>query len=189
MNTLNPPLSRAEWRFVLWWVLATIIGWAAGFYVCEGLKAFLLQLKTSAPDGLILGFFIGIAQIFALRGRIGSLGWWFLASTIGFAAGKAAGDALTQSIPGIFGAVLDGAIIGVVLGLVEWLIVRKYSTQAGWWVLATAIAWAVGWGIISTVDDAAGKPVATSYLIGGIGAAIAGVITGISLVLLLRRRT
>jgi len=76
----------------------------------------------------------------------------------------------------------------VTVGLAQWFVLRRYVAAAGWWVLASAIAWAVGWLIIGAVADAGDPPPTTAYVIGAVGAAVAGVITGGALVWLLRTR-
>jgi hypothetical protein len=38
---------------------------------------------------------------------------------------------------------LEGAIGGTVIGLVQWLILRRWCTQAGWWVLASTLCWSI----------------------------------------------
>lgn len=185
MTALEAPLTRVEWTFGLWWVLATTVGWVVGFFVCEALKDFVESLSA---DGAVIGSSVGIMQWLALRRRINRAGWWILASIIGFAIGKLVGDGIAQAIPGAVGFGLSGAAIGASLGIAQWVVLRRHLAHAGWWVLASVLAWAMGWAIINLVDEAAGGPIGTAYLIGATGAAVAGVITGISLIWLLRQR-
>lgn len=185
MTALDPPLTRAEWGFGLRWVLATTVGWVVGFAVCEALKAFVEDLFI---DGAVIGISVGIMQWLALKGRVNRAGWWIVASIVGFAVGKAIGDAFAQVVPGAVGFVLSGAAIGASLGIAQWLVLRRHVAHAGWWVLASVLAWAVGWGMISVVDEAVGGPAGTAYVIGAVGAAVAGMITGVALVWLWRLR-
>jgi len=177
--------TRSEWTFGLLWVLATTLGWVVGFAICEALKDFVESFRS---DGAVIGISVGIMQWLALRRRINGAGWWILASIVGFAIGKFMADAIAQALSGTVGLVLGGAAIGTSLGIVQWLILRRHVAQAGWWALASTMAWAVGWAIINLVDEAAGGPTSTAYLVGATGAALAGVITGGSLVWLLRVR-
>jgi hypothetical protein len=41
-----------------------------------------------------------------------------------------------------------GLVLGPVLGTPQWWVLRRYVPQAGWWILANALAWAVGMPII-----------------------------------------
>jgi len=179
------PSSRVEWAFGLAWVSATTVGWVVGFAVCEFVKNFSLP---SATEGVVLGTSIGITQWLALKGRINRAGWWILASFIGFGVGKFVGDAIAQEVSGALGSGLSGATIGASLGLAQWLVLRRQVAQAGWWVLVSVLGWAVGWSIISFVDEVANTPTGTAYLIGAAGAAVAGVITAVLLMRILRLR-
>lgn len=185
MDALGARLTRAELAFWLWWALATTVGWIVGFAICEALKDFV---ESFSADGAVIGISVGVLQWLALKRRINRAGWWVLATIIGFAVGKAVGDAFVQAVPGTVGLVLSGSAIGASLGMAQWVVLHRHVAQAGWWVLASVLAWAMGWAIINLVDEAAGGPTGTAYLIGATGAGIAGVISGTSLTWLLRRR-
>ena len=188
MTSLQGPLTRLEWGFGLRWVLATGGGWVVGFAACETLRAIAEFLAHPPTDGAVIGIFIGIAQWVVLKGRLHRVGWWILASIIGFGIGKAVGDAVAQAVTGALGSGLDGAVIGSSLGVAQWLVLRHHVAQASWWILASSVAWAVGWSVIRIVDETAGGPGGMAYVIGATGAAAAGAITGASLIWLLRRR-
>ncbi|MDQ2853376.1 MAG: hypothetical protein M3R32_00790 [Chloroflexota bacterium] len=176
------PSTRPERALALQWVVATTVGWAVGFFVCETLKAFFESFSHS--DGLVIGAGIGIAQGFVLRRRIAPMGWWILVSTIGFGVGKAIGESATQGLAGGLGYALAGAVIGLVVGMGQWLVLRRRVSHPEWWVLANVAAWAVGWSVISL--GATSTPML--YVVGGLGAAIAGIITAVTLIWLARTR-
>jgi hypothetical protein len=183
MTPPEPPFTRVEWGFVLWWVLATTVGWLVGFAICEAFKAFL---ESITADGAVIGVSVGIAQWLVLRGRIGRAGWWILATIVGFAIGKYVGGVIAENVPGAVGLGLSGAAIGVSVGVTQWLVLRRHVIRAEWWILASVLAWTVGGGIIGAADEMEGG---SAYLIGAAGAVIAGAITGASLAWLLRTRT
>ena len=183
MTALRQPLTRTDWRIGLGWVLATTVGWLVGFGICEAFKSFL---ESFTADGAVIGVSIGISQWFVLRQRITGVRWWIPASIVGFAIGKFAADAVVQAESGIVGVVLSGAVIGISSGFAQWLVLVRHVSRAELWVLASALGWAVGWVVISAVDEAIGGPTAMAYVIGAIGAAVAGVITGTTLVWLLQ---
>ena len=152
--------------------------------ICAWFKAFFESFRS---DGAVIGVCVGILQSIALRGRVKHTGWWIVATVVGFAIGKFAADALANSLGGFLSFALGGLAIGSALGASQWLVLRHQVARAGIWVPATALSWAIGWSIISTVAEAAGGPTATTYLIGATGAAAAAVITGAALVWLRRR--
>lgn len=185
MTSMKLQLTQAERNLGLQWVVATVVGWGIGFFVCEAFKAFLAGLSA---DGLVIGAFVGIAQGLVLRRRIAPMGWWVLVSIIGFGVGKFAGEVAVQGMPTGVGHAVTGAIIGVSIGIAQWLVLRRHVARAEWWVWANIAAWALGWSLISLAENAEGLSTLMVYLVGGIGAAVAGIITGIALVWLSRAR-
>ena len=115
---------------------------------------------------------------------------WTLATTFGSAFGFAVARGLASavdfdvsnpvSVDLYYGVV--GVAYGAIVGLPQWLIVlRGEVDKAGWWVLATALGLAVDFLVLSYADSVYPASVA-------IGGAVAGLITGYALVLLLRQR-
>jgi hypothetical protein len=43
------------------------------------------------------------------------------------------------------------ASVGFVSGIMQWVVLRQYMRQAGWWILASALGWTAGWGIVITL--------------------------------------
>jgi hypothetical protein len=39
---------------------------------------------------------------------------------------------------------------GLVMGILQWVVLRQYLRQAGWWILVSAVGWAGGWAILIT---------------------------------------
>jgi len=181
---VNMQLTRAEWGFVLRWVLATTIGWVVGFAICEAVvKPIVDALTNFRSDGAVIGIAIGIGQWLALNRRINRTRWWILASVIGFGVGKSVADPVAQAVPGLLGSAFGGLAIGLFLGVTQWLVLRRHVPKARWWILANAVAWSAGWSIIASVDtEAANAAIGMAYLIGAIGAGVAGVITAAALV-------
>jgi hypothetical protein len=179
-------LTEAERNLAVLWVVATTVGWGIGFFVCELLTGFLALFAHLGGDGLVIGAGIGIAQGIVLRRRISFrfsfMGWWWLVSSLGFGAGKVLGEAAAQAIPAAVGHLLTGAIIGAAVGAAQWLLLFGNVRAAAWWVVASIVGWAVGWSLISLAEDAAGLSTLMVYVVGGIGAALAGIVTGANLI-------
>jgi hypothetical protein len=186
LTSLQASTTRADWGLGLLWVLGTVVGWIVGFTLCEAFNDFLESLSA---DGVIIGTAVGLGQWLALRRSLPGSAWWIVATLIGFGVGKLLGDAIAEQISGTLGYVLSGAAIGAVLGVAQWVVLRRHVGEAWWWVVASAVAWAVGWGLISAVGEGSGEQLAMTYLVGGVGAAAAGTITGIALVWLLQDRS
>lgn len=73
---------------------------------------------------------------------------WMFFSAIGLAAGLATGFSVAAPIEAIVGVMLVTPavtmIVGSVLGFSQWLVLRRFFSRNGWWILATAIGLGIG---------------------------------------------
>jgi hypothetical protein len=81
-------------------------------------------------------------------------------------------------------AIMMGAVSGAVAGILQWIVLRRQVSRAGRWVLASAVGWAMGCGILGIagpkVHSMAGFVLTLAW-----SGALGGAITGIALVWLL----
>ncbi len=141
-----------NWIFWLQWVLASTLGWLLG-------NAFIPEISIGAT--------LGIAQWLILRPWVSNAGWWVVASTAGWLIG---GTSLLIISPPQ-NETITGAIFGLWIGLAQWIVLRKWVPLSGWWLVISALGWAIGFSSL-----------VSSPFVG----AIIGAITGIGLELLLR---
>ncbi len=224
---LTPPLRRSRRRATrvpLWlqWLLATALGSATGLAIGLpfGSAAGEIVAKTTTLGwygtgsyiafGLVtlplFGLFTGIAQSHVLRSRIRfPLSWvlatvegWILVVPIGLVvAGIDMNFALfIFLLPGI------GWLGGALAGLFQWWVLRDVAEQAGWWIPASALGWAVSYTAASfsgafgpanaPVGDlmlrGAGGPGLTIFLPGLLVGLLGGAVTGAVLTWQLERR-
>ena len=116
---------------------------------------------------LIEGMIVGTAQWLVLRRPLQGMRWrsWALATALGacvawtlgmipstfFLTGVQSGTAAPAQMNDLlrYGlAAFMGFVLGSVLGVPQWLVLRCYVRKAGWWVLANAIAWALGMVVV-----------------------------------------
>lgn len=174
--------ARLGWGFWLLWVLASTVGWYSGFYV--GIFG-TLAVEAILPNygGAVLwaglGAGVGILQWFVLRWRVSRSGWWVLASILGLAVAAVLGTAVAlargYSIMPWSPAVVAG-VGGAMAGIMQWFVLRRQVSRAGWWVLASTVGWAVSME-------------ATGFLSPNMAMAVVGLgaVTGLALVWLLRQ--
>jgi hypothetical protein len=178
---MKPASTQPERTLAIQWVVATMLGWGIGFFVCEAIKPFLYDFTHLGGDGLVIGAGIGIAQGLVLRKRIAPMGWWVLVTIVAFGLGKLIGESVAQGLSPALGHALSGAVIGAAVGLAQWLVLRGRLPRAEAWVLANVAAWAVGWSLISVAEGSAwSTPVV--YAVGGLGAGLAGIVTAVALI-------
>ena len=77
--------------------------------------------------------------------------FWFLANTLGFAAGIAVSLAALELTGEIASIIAFGALAGVA----QWLVLRKHLAHTGWWILVSALAAPIGLITVNTVHRAA----------------------------------
>jgi hypothetical protein len=152
----DPPEQR---RFPGWrWVavaaafpIAGLIGWAIGGHV-DAVDAALV-------GGAITGAGIGAVEWWAAKGALGRPAVWISASTVGYAAGLAAGAALVGYDTELGTLAVMGLISGAVLGGAQGLVLAQQGRRglAVPWALAMPVIFALGWcastGIGVDVDD------------------------------------
>lgn len=58
---------------------------------------------------------------------------------------------LVTTVGWMLGIALGGEIgVGLFVGLAQWAVLRRYFSQAWWWILASAVGWIAGWAIITS---------------------------------------
>jgi hypothetical protein len=200
--------GQIGWRFGLRWVLLTIAGWAIGFPlsfvfvavagliigVHEGSILLKLGLDNAAAFVVVVAV-VSLMQWLALRRVVQRAGFWVLASIIGFT--------ISSSIHGVvchvYGYPDDmgplGAQVwtlffilgGTLTGLLQQRILRHQVRRSGWWVPASAAGWGlvvIGFGIVSKILGV------RLQVVGEIASSgLLGIVTGVTLIWLLRQPT
>jgi hypothetical protein len=192
-DTTAPPVvpdsdeSRAAgWRFFLWWTLA-FLGFPLGGLLALMVVGPVEGAVSGALGGALAGAVIGAAQYLVLRRYLRVGPEWILATALGVAIGDSLGALLTGAGTGIGALLITGLVTGVAVGLLQWgLFLRGRLLAAGMWVPVVAIAWPLGWA----VTWAAGIDVERGYYVfGASGALVFAAVTGLAMLLMLRRRT
>ena len=147
--------------FLLAWMMGSAFGAGFGVLLWVGLGSLLeaLGLEQTSPIlpflvGAAFGAPFGIGQWLALRQRLARAAMWSLATSLGFALVFPMGTLLPQAavqLPGAQQLVLGlglGAAVALPPSILQWLLVlRGRVTNAGWWVVASVLAWAIAFAI------------------------------------------
>lgn len=146
--------ARALW---LGWTAAGAVAWGGG-----QLGAILLQRAVERFIGLQMagarlstlgdvatqGLLLAVVQALLIRRYAGHIRWWGWATAGAVLLTLAAvtigmrGDITAQSNTYLVILLVQGALVGGA----QWFALRRRVARAGWWVLATALGWAVGEG-------------------------------------------
>jgi hypothetical protein len=142
------------WRWVAVAVafpIAGLIGWTIGGHV-DAVDAALV-------GGALTGAGLGAVEWWAAKGALGRPAAWISASTVGYAAGLAAGAALVGYDTDLGALALMGLISGAALGGAQGVVLAKQGRRglAVPWALAMPVIFALGWcastGIGVDVDE------------------------------------
>jgi hypothetical protein len=176
----------AGWRFFLWWML-TFLGFPLGGLLALVLVGSVERFVSGALGGALAGAVLGVAQWLVLRRYMRVGPEWILATALGVAIGDALGVLLTGAGTGIGALLITGLATGLAVGLLQWgLVLRGRLLRARLWPPVVAIAWPVGWAVTWAfgIDVERGY-----YVFGASGALVFAALTGLAMLLLLRRGT
>ena len=125
------------------WPLAILLGFPIGGLLANLTVGAVDSVGAALAGGLIAGAVVGAAQWLALRQFVPWL--WIAATSVGMAAGLAAGAALVDYGIDRGDLVLMGAITGLAVGALQALVLaRQGFAGAVWWAVANPPAWALG---------------------------------------------
>jgi hypothetical protein len=191
------PRDQIGWVFWLQWVVASTVGFALG---ATAIGAAGRPLGDTAPTFIgasvlyitvvVAATLPGFLHWLILRRRFAHTGWWVLASGIGsllgyFVTGLGLGVEDTQGNATFAHLAVPAstAVAGAAVGILQWVVLRRWVSRAGWWVLASSIAWVVASFVYLTLTR--GNDVHLT-LGGAVSGALSGAVTGFVLVGLTR---
>jgi hypothetical protein len=198
----DPPaigLKQPAWIIWILWVAASIVGFALSAAALRGSATILPENTPLIIAGtvfvlgrLLLPTLPAFLHWLILRRLFARAGWWIPASVVGWLlayiplnmgiAGADTGQGfLFISERYVFGVAC--AVAGAVAGTMQWLVLRRWVSCAGWWVLASSISWVGAAWVFANLTRGAD----VHFLLGGAASgSLSGAITGVVLVWLLR---
>jgi len=187
--------SSVGWTVWLWWVWASAGGGAAGFAAADVLLDFMsAALQRAIGEVVIFGLIVaglGTTQWLVLRNLFSQAGWWVVASTVGGAIVGVGAASLSSEIEASL--IIAYGLSGTILGILQWIVLRRQTSRAWLWMLASPLGWAIAVPIVRFLDQM-GQDVALrmSETVGlilafGLMGAVVGFVTGGVLVWMLRK--
>ena len=184
--------SQVGWVFWLQWVLASTVGLLLGFIVGFPLSFLAMDILGErlgqSFGGIVFGIGVGVLQWLVLRRRVTGVGWWVLTSAAGCygiiqAMFLGFPESAEMSYVSLLGLTVVVALGGAVTGILQWLVLRRQVSRAGWWVLASTVGWGLSMGVSIAIPSGADDNLLQLAVTG----AVLGVVTGAALVWLLRQ--
>lgn len=186
-------VERNELGMWLGWTLATaggmLLGLAPLLLVVDFLPLWLVRILVP----LVAGLMVGIFQWLALRGYLQRRKDWVLNVGVEWGLGYALGLIIIQLLSASWPGVAVGYVIfGMIIAVIQWPVLRREVPQWLTWVLASVAGWALGsiasQAILNAVVTGEVIPqVVSTAVISGFTGLIAGAITGLALVWIVRR--
>jgi hypothetical protein len=186
-------VARNEVGMWLEWTLATAFGMLLGFLPSIVLVNVLDLALARIIVPLFAGFLVGLAQWFVLRKYVNGVSDWIWAAGASWAVGYALGLLIINGLTGTgFDAYIGYILFGAIVALVQWPILRREIPNVWMWILANVIGWTAGFFMSQFAleiffNGPAIDPIASTSVISGVSGLVAGAITGIALVLIVRQ--
>ena len=168
------------------WVLASTVGTATGLAVVWAILRAKTHPLVNIVSLLLFGFLVGAMQWLVLRRLLPRVGWWVLATTLGWAGGVFALGLLAGK--SIISWVAAGVAFGAVPAAMQWLVLRRRVSWASWWPVATIPGMCACVFVFLVATRGADTDIPGIAGGGAMGGALYGAITGVALVWLLRNR-
>jgi hypothetical protein len=187
-------VNRNEFGLWLGWTLATAVGMLVGF-LPSLLLINVLDLQWSRVIiPLLAGFLIGLAQWAVLRNYLVNSHDWILAGGTSWAVGYAIGLFLINTLSGTaLGGLIGFALFGAIVAAVQWPILRREIPHISSWIIANMLGWTAGFYLSQVFltlffsNVPAINPVVSTAFISVVTGLVAGAITGLALVWIVRK--
>jgi hypothetical protein len=146
----HPDVPASVIRRLRWaWPVAILVGFPIGGYAANIIVGKVDSVGAALVGGLIAGAIIGAAQWLALRSFVP---WaWVVATSVGMAAGLAAGAALVDYGISRGDLALMGAVTGLAVGGLQTFLLARRGSGALWWLLVNPPAWTLAWFVTTFV--------------------------------------
>lgn len=186
-------VERSEIGLWLGWTLVTAGGMLLGFLptvlLVDVLSLGLARIIVPVLAGTIIGF----AQWIVLRRYVTPGSNWVLAGGASWAAGYILALLLVQTLPStVFVEVIAYLLFGVIVAMVQWPVLRREIPNLLVWILASSLGWAAGFwtsqAVLSLFFNVPSiEPAVSTTIIAVTSGLVAGAITGIALVWIVRK--
>jgi len=186
-------VERSEIGLWLGWTLATAGGMLLGFLptilVVNVFDLGLAQIIVPVLAGTIIGF----SQWIVLRRYVTATSDWILAGGTSWAVGYVLGLLLIQTLPStIFIGIIGYPLFGLIVALVQWPVLRREIPNIVVWIVASSLGWAAGFWASQAVlslffTGQLIEPAVSTTVIAVTSGLVAGAITGVALVWIVRK--
>jgi hypothetical protein len=186
-------VNRNEIGLWLAWTLATALGMLIGYLpMALMIGSFDLGLaRVLVP--IIAGLVLGLAQWLVLRPYVANSYDWIINAAAGWVIGFTLGLFLVQLLPSTpVGTLVGYMVFGLIVALFQYPVLRREIPHLTYWVIANVVAWTLGaflsqWVAGLLFQDDLPSTFTSVLVTVGITGLVAGAITGLALVWIVRQ--
>lgn len=145
--------GRLDWKFWLWWILASIGGVIVFLIIANSLSLILMRIVPHSGgetyqqsivfrtiESGVLGLFVGLAQWLVLWRVKPAMHFWVLATILGYVLSPELVQLIQFNTP-VLGDMIALLKSWMVLAVVQWFALRGRVHQAGWWIGIGFVGW------------------------------------------------
>lgn len=147
-------ISGLAVKFLLKWIAAQFIGGLVSLLLMNavygllrdiaGLSALMMLVILAAVAGAI----VGAAQAIVLVPKTAHAERWIGFTILGYVVGGLLPALLQWDMP------WSGLLFGLALGGAQWLVLRRVTPRAAWWILVVTLAAAINIGLVTVIVEA-----------------------------------
>jgi hypothetical protein len=145
-----------DWKFGFFWTLVTILGLVLGIVISLLVISAISKIANTDEDTIgifiilpSIGFSVGFLQWLKLRRRVSWASMWIWVTAAGWMISIPLALSLyswLQSISAstfvdVWGKTIQATMIAILIGVIQWLLLRRHISRAGWWIFANLIGW------------------------------------------------
>jgi hypothetical protein len=186
-------LKRNEFGLWLAWTLATALGLLIGYLPLAFLIGSVELGIARVIVPIIAGTLLGLAQWLVLRPYVSRSFDWVINQAVGWVVGFSIGLYLVQLLSNTPLGMLIGFIsFGVIVALFQYPALRREIPYLAAWILANVIGWTLGAFLSQVVASSLFQNVTPTtftsvFVVIGITGLVAGGITALALILIVRQ--
>jgi hypothetical protein len=184
-----------DWKFGILWTLATILGLVLGIAISLIVITVIYKITHINEDTIAMfiifpsiGFSVGFLQWLNLRRRVSWASMWTWVTAAGWIISIPLALLLytwlrsisASAFVDVWGKTIQATMIAILIGAIQWLLLRRYISRAGWWIFANLI----GWNAASLISGAGAMVGVLDSIPMGISV---GAVTGLALAWLLQQ--
>lgn len=167
VHVMTTDMRRPQWFFYPGWVAVSAISLVVAITVYSALIPHVVGAvgdrismggRSRITEDFLVPYILwptlalgnGLLQYLLLRRFLPRIGWWIVATTLGWSLGLFGTRHLYYAtlstaldVHSIWFGVIKVVVTGGTIGLAQWFVLRRRVRYAAWWIIANVFGWGV----------------------------------------------